>query len=71
MKQKQPTLNPENLSNTLWDTLLAVKAKTLDVKQANAIASASREICRVAKTQLDYIKASGKRQNTKVKFLGV
>jgi len=55
--KKQNNLNAQNLGNALWDTLLALKSKKIKPAEANAIASQSREICNVVKTQLEYYKA--------------
>lgn len=44
-------LSAQNLKQILWDTLQGVKAGTVDVGVADAIASQSREIVRVIKSQ--------------------
>jgi len=44
-------LNAKNLKNILWETLLGVKSGSVEVGVADAIASQSREIVRVIKSQ--------------------
>jgi len=44
-------LNAKNLKNILWETLLGVKSGKVEVGVADAIASQSREIVRVIKSQ--------------------
>lgn len=44
-------LTAQNLKNILWETLNGVKAGTVEVAIADAIASQSREIVRVIKSQ--------------------
>lgn len=54
-------LTSSNLQSVLWDTLKAVKSKRLKYTEANAIASQAREICRVSKLNLEYMKMTGKK----------
>jgi hypothetical protein len=44
-------LTAQNLKNILWDTLKKLKGGTIEVSVADAIASQSREIVRVIKSQ--------------------
>lgn len=45
-------VDPELLQNTLWETLQAVKNKKVDVKEANSIIAAAKEICNIARLEL-------------------
>jgi hypothetical protein len=45
-------LSAENLKNTLWDTLLKVKAGKMEPGQADAVACQSREILRTVSVQI-------------------
>lgn len=45
-------LNANNLKNELFETMKLIKAKKLKPNEANAIASTSREIMRVVKTEI-------------------
>lgn len=56
-------LNAKNLKDTLWKTLQNLRAGDMDPLQAEAIASQSREIIRVVKTQQSILK-QGKREIT-------
>lgn len=46
-----PKLSAQNLKQILWETLQGVKAGTVEVGVADAVASQSREIVRVIKSQ--------------------
>lgn len=52
-------LTAENLKEVLWETLKAVRAKKLDHSRASAIASQSREIVRVVRTEIQLSKMPG------------
>jgi len=49
---KKLELTAENLKNQLWENVLLVKSKNLSPQEANAIASQSREIIRIVRTQM-------------------
>lgn len=59
MKKTVKTLTSENLKTQLWETLIAVKTKRINPETANAVASQSREIMRVVKTELTALKMAG------------
>jgi len=50
-------LTAKGLTGILWSTLQGLKSGKLDPKVANSIAGQSREICRVAKLQLELDKS--------------
>lgn len=52
-------LSSENLTNILWNTLKGLQSGTVDARVASAIASQSREIVRVIRTQMSYATALG------------
>lgn len=55
MGKRQSKLTSENLKQTLWETLVAVRNKKLDPMIANSVASSAREIMRVVNTELRII----------------
>ncbi len=57
-------LTGENLKQTLWETLQAVKSKKIDPKLANAIATQSREIMRVVRTEISLAELTGEKPQT-------
>ncbi len=59
-KKKKSELTSETLTTTLWDSIQDLRAGTIKVDRANAISTASREICRVKKLQLEVAKQLGK-----------
>lgn len=63
------TLTPSTLQQQLWETLIAVKGKKLNPKEANAVAVQAREICRITKVQLDYYRITNKSPKNSVAFL--
>ena len=58
-RKKKNDLSGEALKNMLWDTMNNLKGGNIQAKDANAIASQSREICRVAKLELEVLKLQG------------
>lgn len=54
---KETNLTADNLSEVLWNAIRDLRSKKMKPQDANAISSMSREICRVKRTQLDYMKA--------------
>lgn len=52
MATRKQKLNAENLKETLWETLQAVKSGKMDAGQGDAIASQAREILRTTVVQL-------------------
>ena len=64
-------LTSENLSNTLWETLNQLRLGEIKATYANAIATQSREICRIKKMQLDAIKLMGKPTKADLKKLSM
>lgn len=63
MKTKTNELTSENLQNALWETLKLARSKKLKPTEANAVAAQAREICRVSKLNLEYMKLTGKTQS--------
>lgn len=45
---------PESLQDQLWDVLQAVKKKSISPSEANAVTMAAKEICNVARLQIQY-----------------
>ena len=66
---KTKELTSENLSGLLWDTALSLSQGSTDPDTANAIATQSREICRVKKLQMDAIKLVGTPTKTEIRKL--
>jgi len=66
-KQKRQELTSNNLRNLLWDNLNALREGKIKADDANAMATQSREICRIVKLQLDAAKLSGKLTKTEAK----
>jgi hypothetical protein len=62
-KKPHPALSAQSLKQTLWDTLNAVKDRTLDPTLANAVSANSREIMRVVKIEVGIAKVTGKKQS--------
>jgi hypothetical protein len=58
---KLQELSAVNLKNILWDTLNGLKEKTVEVAEADAIASQSREIVRVLRSQQSIIRQAGEK----------
>lgn len=54
----------EDLRETLFSTLEAVKAGTLDVEKAKVINEVSKTIVDTAKVEVDYIRVVGEGQST-------
>ncbi len=52
MAKRNNKLTSMNLKQTLWETLLAVRAKKLDPMIANSVASSAREIMRVVNAEI-------------------
>lgn len=52
-------LNAKNLKNELWGVLQDVREGKIEPVQAEAVASQSREIIRVVRTQQSIIKQAG------------
>jgi len=65
---KVGSLNAGALQNILWDTLIQVKNNGIDTKVATAVSAQSREICRVAKLQLDFAKLANKKPRANATF---
>ena len=59
-------LTADGLKNALWETLNEVKDGDADPREAHAVASTSREIMSVVKTQLSINRVTGKRVNKKL-----
>lgn len=59
-QKKQKELTAQSLRDELWETLLGVRDGKIDVKSANAIATTSREILRIVKTEIHVAELSGK-----------
>ena len=53
-------LSAENLKNTLWESLNAVKGNEMESEEAHAIAAQSREIMRVVNAQVTIAKVAQK-----------
>lgn len=49
-------LTAKNLKNELWSVLKAVRTKEIGAQEAEAVASQSREIIRVIRTQQSVLK---------------
>ncbi len=59
--KKNKALTAENLKQILWETLQGVRSKRVDPVQANAVASTSREIMRVIRTEIDIARITGEK----------
>ncbi len=59
MAKKSNVLNTDNLKQTLWETLQGVKTKKIDPAIANSIASQSREIMRIVRTEMEIAQMTG------------
>lgn len=57
------------MKQTLWDTLNLIKSKGITTTEANSIATQSREIMRVVRTEMAVIAMNGAKG--KKKLLGV
>lgn len=70
-KAKKTTADADSLRNALAETIDDLRSKRIDATTANSIASQTREICRITKTQLDVLKfvASAKGAKAKAKDL--
>ena len=68
-KTKQKVLSGEALKNVLWETMEKLTTNKIQAKEANAIAGQSREICRVAKLELEVLKLQGAASKTAYKKL--
>lgn len=55
-RNKVDQLSAANLQKVLWQTILNVRDKSVDPKEAQAIAAQSREICRISRLQLEAVK---------------
>ena len=53
-------ITPEKLQDELWDVLTLLKSKKIKPDEANAVTMAAREICNVARLQLQYSVLTGK-----------
>ncbi len=62
----QQKLTGDNLKQELWSALLAVKSKRMRPEAAQAIASQSREIMRVVKTEMELFSISNVKPTTKL-----
>jgi hypothetical protein len=58
MKRKSK-LSSKNLKQTLWETLNLIKSKGVTPTEANAIATQSREIIRIVRTELVVLALNG------------
>lgn len=58
---REKGVSSNGLVGMLWDTMKGLEAKTTDPANANSIASQSREICRVAKVNIEYAKLTGQK----------
>ena len=58
---KQMDLSAANLKQALWETLQGVRSKKVDPRQANAVASQSREIMRVVRAEIQIAQLPGSR----------
>jgi len=58
-KTEAADLNSKNLTKALWETLVAVRDGNCDPLEANAVATQSREICRVVNTQINAFRLMG------------
>lgn len=65
-----PTNPPANdlteLRGHLFDTLRALKAKTIDMEDAKAINDTAQTIINSAKIEVDYLKATGKAEGSSI-----
>jgi hypothetical protein len=59
MAKQRNELNAENLKQTLWETLVAVRAKKIDVTIANSVATGAREIMRVVNAEIRIAEMTG------------
>jgi hypothetical protein len=57
-------LNVKHLQGELWQTMRMLRAKRLKPQEANSIATQAREICRIAKLQLEYYRLTGKKMDS-------
>ena len=58
-KREEGALSSRTLKAELWNTLKGIKSGEVGVREANAVASQSREIMRVVKAQIDATKILG------------
>ena len=58
-KTEVVSLTSKNLTSALWETLVGVRNGKIDPVEANAIATQSREICRVVNTQINAFRLMG------------
>ena len=47
-------LTPETLESALWDTLKGIRSKKVDVKSANTVIAAAKELCNLSRLRLQY-----------------
>jgi len=52
-------LTAKNMKKVLWETLKKIKSHKIDVAEADAIASQSREIVKVIRAQQSILKQAG------------
>lgn len=60
-------LNAKNLKEILWANLQGIKDGSVQVSQADAMATQAREILRTVKTELEITKQSGQAVTEKLK----
>lgn len=58
---KSAKLTSNDMANLLWATMKGLEDGTSDPTIANSIATQSREICRIAKVNIDFAKATGQK----------
>jgi hypothetical protein len=64
MKRRRK-LSADALQDVLWETLQDLREDNIEYKAADSIASQSREICRIAKLQLEASKLTGRKPTQK------
>jgi len=64
-------LTAKNMKKILWDVLQKVKAKKMSPAEADAVASQSREIIRVVKTQESIIQKCGEEVTAELKDFAI
>lgn len=67
MAKKRSELTSENLKQSLWETLQALRSKKIEPTMANAVASQSREIMRVVNAEIRLAEMTG---STLTDFMG-
>jgi hypothetical protein len=58
-EEKNMKFSAKELKHKLWDTLIALEERKIDVRTANAIISSAREIVAIVRTELDILKLKG------------